>query len=257
MALNDEDKFEFLYEDDERRDMLHKQESMGRFLKLLPGMFAFPFRGRGKIMMIVAAFMIFMVQLVSMVSMTGGLLSLGLLAYFLAYAPCVIRSVAGGDNEPPTWPEIDMATIILLASFIMACIVGSVVWGADAAMKEGSSASEDRNPLVLACVLAVVLTLPMTMLSLAMHRNLSGLNPVRVVISILRVLPGYVLACISLVVGFMLAGLLFYLTAFMPTPLLAFTGSIAVFLIILYFIMMEMYILGILYRTHERKLDWF
>src|SRR3954452_5744658 len=94
---------------------------------------------------------------------------------------------------------------------------------------------------------------PMALLAVAVTDNFLALSPHVVMPSILRVLAPYLVAC--LVLGLLLVVRIGFevLMGFVPVP---FLPSIVLGFVSLYFLVIEMRILGLLFRSNRARLGW-
>ncbi|MDP7163370.1 MAG: hypothetical protein QF577_09360 [Phycisphaerae bacterium] len=91
---------------------------------------------------------------------------------------------------------------------------------------------------------------PMALVAVTLFDGVAGLNPFLVVSSIVKIIPAYLVACVLLAVVF--AAYILVLRAFLlPISFLA-RNAISIYLL-----MVEMRILGLLYRAYEKRLGWF
>jgi len=103
-------------------------------------------------------------------------------------------------------------------------------------------------------VIAGFLYLPMALLGVAMSDSLSSLNPVFVLGSICKVPLQYLLACalLAFIVGLKWA-IEVVLEKFVP---LFFVRYVISSVLLLYFLIVEMRVLGLMYLWNRRKLGW-
>jgi len=255
------------------------------FLTLLGNAFAFPFTGKGTMMIIAGAGFLavagFMVRIASsvpgliglFVMACGFVLVLLIAGYLAAYMLKVIGAVCGGDQEPPNWPDFgsywdDILRPLLLvvgtaALSLAPCIIRYVIVARDVeSVGRGAYLWFLVNLLTAEMALADpwfwvllvlgLLYLPMALLAVALYDSFAGLSPLVVIPAIVRVAPAYSVACGLLLVASAARLCLWRLLS--PIPLL---GVLLDSTVTLYFLMCEMYILGILYLAYEKKLKWF
>ncbi|GAG23945.1 unnamed protein product, partial [marine sediment metagenome] len=98
-----------------------------------------------------------------------------------------------------------------------------------------------------------LLYLPMGLIAVALFDSFAALNPVIVVAGIAKTFPAYLLAAAVLFLCYLLSGLLQGFVSSL-VPLL---GSLVATAVSLYFLMVEMRLLGLLYNTHQHRLKWF
>jgi hypothetical protein len=104
--------------------------------------------------------------------------------------------------------------------------------------------------LVLGCVL-----FPMAFLAVTLFDSLTALNPLLLVVSILKIPSAYLFAVLILLTGVGVSWLGdLFLTKLMPIPILP--GIVSQF-VGLYLATVEMRVLGLLYWTKQGELGWF
>ena len=94
----------------------------------------------------------------------------------------------------------------------------------------------------------------MAMLAVAMADSLTGLNPLFVIPSICKVPLEYLVACCVVLVIYAVKLAVGFVLAFLSIPLV--TALLSGFLS-LYFLTVEMRLLGTLYYTRKDRLNWF
>ena len=109
------------------------------------------------------------------------------------------------------------------------------------------------EPIFTVLMIVGLFYLPMGLLAVAMFDSFAALNPALVMGAILRVPLQYITTCLLLVGVYILAGFLQdYLAESIP-----FVGAILSTFVFLYFLMVEMRILGLLYYANAKRLGWF
>ncbi|MGC9453270.1 MAG: B-box zinc finger protein [Phycisphaerae bacterium] len=191
-------------------------------------------------------------------SMIFGLLQLILalifLGYLFAYAFRVVSETAGGDDEPPDWPDFgDPAEFLrplgLVLAVLVLCLSPVIAYG----IAVGAGAAES-SPVLSWLLLGIGLAfMPMSLLSAALYDSLAGLNPVHLFRSIVRVGPAY-LAAVGMLAAVVLLGFLLLVVQPIRIPILSSFFGVAVEL---YCIMAAMRIIGLLYANYEQRLRWF
>ena len=242
------------------------------FFSMFPGAFAYPLGGNGLAIILAGAFVSTVVTILqrwaSMVMFAGIVVSLIIKplywGYFFSYMEDVIRSSAQGDPEPPSWPEFsDMSQdiarpLIQMLALLVVCFGPAWLFGLDALLETALSQSHEV-PMGSALAAAGLGLLgigyfPMALLAVAMADSCTGLNPVVIIPSILRVPAQYLVACCLLLGVFiaLIAGRVG--REFIPIPLLpTLVSSVVCF----YLLLVQMRILGLLYHTSQDRLKWF
>jgi hypothetical protein len=223
-------------------------------LGLLPGVFTYPFRGRGKFILLVGAGSLVAIGFTGLI----GTLVLGILlgGYMAMYLMEVIGSCAGGDDEPPDWPDLrDVddtvrplllcigalaiplapAGIYRLAPVISGLLAGKAWW-------------EPLSGVAWALLIAGAIYAPMGLLSVTMHQSLAAISPHKVLVAIVRVAPCYVVALTIMAVACIASAVAAMYLSFVPLA-----GQV----LTLYLLLVEGRVLGLIYRTQARRLRWF
>ena len=91
----------------------------------------------------------------------------------------------------------------------------------------------------------------MAMLSVSLYDSLAGLSPLVVIPAIVKVLPAYIVACATLAIALILQ---VYLSRLGKIP---WAGPVLNKVVLLYFLLAEAYIIGIIYRAYEKRIGWF
>jgi hypothetical protein len=203
----------------------------------------FPFRGRGKYVLLAGALFFYGLSWV-----LPGLVAAAITWVLVCgYACKIIGESARGEDSPPDWPDVTEsfgAVVMVLAAVLICLGPAGGLW-----ILRGYAATDRLTWSILAVGLFF---LPMVLLSLALHGSLAGLNPLRILPAIIRVLPAYLAMAVAFYAGVAGSGLL---TAWIDDfPVI---GSIISAAVSLYFLMFEMHLLGLLYRIHEKRIGWF
>lgn len=235
------------------------------FYARLPGAFTYPFKGPG--LWIIVGWLVFRIVLwvlglilsippyMGVISMALAIFALG---YICAYMLKLIVSSAAGEEEPPDWPEVSSFWDDILRPLLLVIATGVAVflplWIYMIVLFWSPGGFEAMTAFPLAMVLLWALgafLLPMALLGVAMHSNLSGLNPVRIVVSIAKVFGPYLVTCILLALA--TAGR--YAYGFLPRiPIASAVLSEAV---AMYSLMVEMRLIGLIYHSYSLRLNWF
>jgi len=214
--------------------------------------FAYPFRGHGKFLLL-AYFLISMVLYAAGLLICAGFviwaIYLVLNAYITAYMVKIISSSAGGEDEPPDWPDVMDAwddiirpclsiVVPVLVIFIPAILYATTV----------APYAFSDEPVFWMLIVLGLLYLPMAWLTVVMFDTFLGVSPTLVIPSIAKVMGPYLVAC--LMMGAVVV--LFYLAGTIPLVFPFVNGTAA-----LYLGMVFMRILGLIYYTNSKQLGWF
>jgi hypothetical protein len=228
--------------------------TMGRaFFIALPGAFVYPFRGQGLILVVVGALFFTFVDFARRIPIAN-IASAFWAAYLAAFLFKIIVSTTNGEDHLPDWPsakdfQADIGSPILLT--VGAAVVSFL-------------------PLILYTILAYflgfeypvvafVLALfglmyqPMALLSAAIHYSLVGLDPRKILPAIRKTYSGYLAACLLMALIGAVAKAQKELFVFFPIPIV---GTVVGGTITFYLSLVEMRILGLLYRCYEKKFTW-
>jgi hypothetical protein len=223
------------------------------YRQLLPA-FAYPFYKGGPLLLALGAvfFLILAVgeRLVFILRFAIRVFTLG---YLFAYMQRIISSTALGEDEVPDFPDVTeiwsdivvpflLFTGVTLVSFAPALAV--IILLHDHALFE---ASLGAALVVCGCYY------PMALLAVAVTDNFIAVSPHVVIPSIMRLLLPYLVGCLVLAI---LVGLRFGMAAalsYVPIPILP---TVIDGFVSLYLLIVEMRILGLLFRCYRDRLGW-
>ena len=174
--------------------------------------------------------------------------------YLWAYMMKIIRSSAKGDEELPDWPDLgDFWNDIVVPFFGVLIVVVCAFVPAGVYFLVGSRGGGLSAPVLLALGACGFLYIPMALITLTIFGLGGALNPIFVVVSILKVFWQYFVACVVLAV---LVGLRVVGAAYFARYGL-FMWAAVDGLVSFYFLVVEMRILGLIYYANEDRLGWF
>lgn len=220
------------------------------FFAEIPRAFAYPFRSDG-VTIILAGSLFF-----AGINWMGGfffLLGIMVAGYIFTAMKGIINATAVGEEKAPDWPEYSSWWDDLLLPFVefaaihVACFLPALV--------ALSFISFPTNCIVGGVLLVLGFALaPMALLAVAIFDSVMALNPILIVASICRVPLEYLVACLTLVASYVLGWALnMWLMAVIPYPVLPWMLTSVVSL---YLLVVEMRILGLLYRCKQKELGW-
>lgn len=233
------------------------------FFAALPGMFAFPFQGGGAVFLICGALVL---GFLDVLKMFGGLFGVGLhviyWGYLFSFMQRLVQTAAQGSDEWANWSIVTDFFQDIVQPFLQILVVSIVCfapawflafkWKIDLM----SPAGADPSHLAIygAALLAGAVYYPMSILAVSMFDSVAALNPVLIVPSIFRVAKEYVtvLVLMAVIVGVKLGGeyaTLQLKIPFLPTFVTALLG--------LYFLIVQMRMLGLMYYARREDLGWF
>jgi hypothetical protein len=238
------------------------------FTSQIVGAFKYPFKGDGVVLMCAGTMLLLVVdgaRWISRFAFIYGLIAVILLTifgtgYLTAFLRRVITSTAEGDEEMPEWPEIQEFSSDVFAPFMQ--LIGTVVFcfapmiGLTIYALVGSTGdSAWLGWATTAAMLFGCVYFPMAFTSVAMSDSILAVNPLVVIPSIMKVAGQYVLTVVVLALILLARWLLYrLLEKILPIPLLP---TIITSLIGLYLLVVEMRILGLLYRSNKDRLGWY
>jgi hypothetical protein len=238
------------------------------FASQIAGAFKYPFKGDGVVLICVGTILFLVVdgaRWVSRFAFIYGLIAVILLTifgtgYLTAFLRRVITSTAAGDEEMPEWPEMEDFSSDVFAPFMQ--LIGTVVFcfapmiGLTIyALGAGPGDSSWLGWATTTAMLFGCVYFPMAFTAVAMSDSVLAVNPMVVIPSIMKVLRQYVLTVVVLAVILLARWLLHsLLEKILPVPLLP---TIITSLIGLYLLVVEMRILGLLYRSNKDRLGWY
>jgi hypothetical protein len=237
------------------------------FSRQIVGAFKYPFKGDGVILMCVGTFILLLVdgmRYVSKYAFIYGFIAFILLTvfgtgYLSAFLRRVITSTAQGDEEMPEWPDIEDFASDIFAPFMQ--LIGTVLFcfaptiGLTIYAIAGSNGDSSwLGWATTASLLFGCAYFPMAFTAVAMTDSVVAVNPLVVIPSIMKVLGQYLLAVIVSAGIFLVRWLLFaLLVAVLPIPVVP---TIITSVIGLYLLIVDMRILGLLYRNNQDELGW-
>lgn len=222
------------------------------FFQHLPGTFAFPLKGDGLIILIAGTIFfgalgvlrnfLFLISITLTVTGTG---------YLFAYMQSIMVGAGMGEEKPPGYPDLTDFYADVFQPFLL--LTGTLLFCAAPALLYGTFADEGapfHDAIFMGLLALGGLYLPMALLAVGMHGTLFALNPLLIVVSIAKVPLEYLVTCF--VLGIVaVCNALAQLVGFVPI-----LGGLVAGVFSLYFIMVEMRILGMLFYSKRRELGW-
>jgi hypothetical protein len=219
--------------------------------------FKYPLRGNGLILLVIGT-IIYASLDAFLHSQTGFLNFYKLIAkligfvvgygYLFAYMQRIVTSSAIGEDEPPEWPEItDLSSDIYRPFFQLFFTMLVAYFPAGVTLYCFGRPAGDYVNLV------GDIYFPMALLAVAMSDSYSGLNPIFVFSSILKIPKHYAIVA-ALFIG--LQWLDTYIKGFVLEIPLFMVPILIYWLIYLFLLMATMRILGLMYLLNRRALGW-
>jgi hypothetical protein len=249
------------------------------FYKLLPGVFAYPFSGNGAVLLAAGTVVFLMLGNLSRLGrfvpiyglIVGGGIAVFVAGYVFSYCKSIVQSSAQGQDVPPDWPDFsDWTTEILqpcgqmfallVLTFGPAMVLAFMRFQYSLSRYGAAGTApawfdEYGDMLAYASMAAGALFAPMGMLMLAMFDSVAALNPIPIILSILRIPLPYLVAAGTFELVLAAYVTVDHLAHLMGVPSLL--TSLVMGFMELYALSVGMRILGLLYRTHKERLGWF
>jgi hypothetical protein len=235
----------------------------GGFFARLPGVFIYPFRGSGLMILIGATLVFAVLNFISGVfALLATIIAVG---YLFSFMQNIIHCTAAEDEQMPDLPEFDglFSAFLTLAGTVAFCFALPIGL---ALIKYYFEVDIPSSVLVAALILSC-LYFPMGFLAVAMKDSVMAANPLIVVPAILQVPLEYAVTSILLagVFGARLVGrfVMFgaqaegFATHDMSILFLTFGLRALLSFVSVYLLTVGMRILGVLYVTKKDKLGWF
>jgi predicted Zn finger-like uncharacterized protein len=222
------------------------------FFEHFPDVIIYPFSGEGLIMLGIGTVLLTVLLLFSKFAFIFGIIGYVFAGGYLS--SCMMKIVAytaDGEKDLPDWPDFtDWWDDIIIPMFQM--IMVTLVSFAPLMIFMIFGASLHVLSLVIMFVLLIVgiLYQPMALIAMSILRNVRALNPLLLVPAIAAVPLDYAIACGVLCLLFICKGIFHFLV------IIPFVGPLLDNFIMLYLLMVEMRILGLVYYTNKEKFGW-
>ena len=238
------------------------------FFNLLPGGFAYPFKGNGLLLLIVSTIVLSLLNMFRGIAM-GGLFSWGLaliaLGYLFSFMQNIIHATANQEEEMPDLPGFDdvLGGAFRMIVTVLFCFAAPVALGVAKVFEWADiPTSAIIGTVVLGC-----LYFPMAFLAVAMKDSVLAANPLVVFPAIFKAPLGYLVTALILEAGYgmqkigdflmLLVQQQSYRTRSMAILFLTFAIRAFWSFAGVYLLTVSMRILGLLYVTNKHKFGWF
>jgi hypothetical protein len=219
------------------------------FWEGLPQAFLYPFQGDGLIMLVAGTVFFSAIGFLGAVSI---ILSLGVSGYLIAFMQKILLASAQGEHTLPPWPDLTDIWADVFLPFFQVLGTSLICFGP--AMLSRLFVPAELRWLTTVFYLFGGFYFPMALLAVTMKGTIEAVNPVFVVGSLIRIPLDYLVACmvLALTLGPPMASepLLRYVPSFLLQSLISCFAT-------LYFLIVEMRVLGLLYLANRRRLGWF
>jgi hypothetical protein len=223
------------------------------FYRLLPGAFGYPFKSKGIILLVIGAIVFLVLEFLSSWSWIISIITTG---YLFAYMQKIISHTAQGEDELPDFPEfgewwsdIILPFLLFAGTFVVSFAPAIAIFFLLKDDVEGSV----MGLALIGTIIAGAVYFPMALLAVAVSDSFVALSPHIVVPSMFRVFLPY--AVTLLVLGVLVGvrfgaqlGMVFVDIPFLPGVILGFIS--------LYLLVVEMRVLGLLFRSYRQRLGW-
>ena len=242
------------------------EDEESSFFALAKGAFQYPLKGDGVVLLATGTILLLLVDgakyVLRFIPIYGWALILALTVfgggYLTTYLRAILTGTAAGESKMPDWPEFtDFGS--LASPFFQ--LIGTVLFSFGLAIGftiYAAFASEGGPWLGWATTAAIVfgcLYFPMAFMAVAMFDSLGAVNPLLIIPAILKI-PLEYLITVALFAVILLVRWLgdTLLPGILPVPVLP---SVLSYFLGLYFLTVEMRILGLLYWARRHELGWF
>jgi hypothetical protein len=229
------------------------------FFTSLPGAFAYPFKGKSLMFLILGTFFFALVDFLGSYSLYLRMVYIG---YTFAYLQRVIHTAAQGLDEPADWPDISefwqdiMVPFFQTLGLFLICFgpaIGLAFWAGFDAVKAGD-ADPVKLMLIIPAVIAGAVYYPMALLALAMFDSVVSANPLVVVPAMIRVPLEYLVVVLITGMIFLVKIAQGILAELVPVPVLP---DLILAGFGLYFLTLQGRLLGLMYYAKRDRLGWF
>lgn len=238
-------------------DLIRAAAKPKSFFDMLLGALNYPLKGQGKFLLIAYGIFSLVLAVLAYVPFAGpvitAIVGIFMTAYIAAYMMKIIASSAGGDEELPDWPDFDnpwddiLRPVVMMAVAVLACLIPAIVYSVSS-FSETSVEHSGYDPIEWGLFIVGLLCAPMALLAVNIHDSLLALNPLLVLVSIIKVWRNYLLACAALLVVIVAPRLI---------PPLPIVGQALGAFLSLYFMTIVMRIIGLIYQANVKRLGWF
>jgi hypothetical protein len=242
------------------------------FFQLLPGAFTYPFQGDGWILMVTGTLFYVFVHfiLTAPKSLFLGMIELVCVVivivfaygYLFSYQLRIIAESAQGNEIMPDWPDFTGYGDVI-RPFLQSLIIAVACFAPSLAAVIFFHEQDWGRAVAITLFFLGAAYMPMALLAVAMFDTVEALNPVFIVPSMLVVFREYLVA-LAVLLGTLASNVIMNYLLELISPrgmgerlaLLAVLGVVSGF-IGMYCLVVEMRVLGLLYRSNKDVLGWF
>lgn len=236
----------------------------GNFFSHAPGAFTFPFKGNGLYILMIGAVCMAALDFAGSFSLFAKIFGTG---YLYAFMQKIIQCTANGEELPPAWPDFSgfWEDILLPYLQLLGCVAfcfGPAIalnlslgwWDPLTGVLTGTAPDPFRLTVVLLALLTGAAYFPMALLAVSMFDSLAGLNPMLVIPSVFKAKMEYLVVLLVSAGVFVMVIVKAVAVIYIPIPILPSLVSAG---LSLYLFMVEVRLLGLLYRAKRHELGWF
>jgi hypothetical protein len=224
------------------------------FYQQIPGAFSYPFN-KGGLFLLALGTLFFLVLGIAMefAFLLRSLIAVFTLGYLFAYMQRIISSSALGEDEVPDFPDISEIWSDIILPFLLFAWTFVVSFAPAFAISVVLRDQALFWPVLIATIVVCGFYFPMALLAVAVTDSFLALSPHIVIPAIIRIFVPYFVACLVLAtLAALRMGMVFGLA---KVPILLLPIVIDGF-VSLYFLIVEMRILGLLFRSYRERLGW-
>ncbi len=235
------------------------------FFAQLPGVFGYPFRKNGWMLLIGGTLVYLVWRLTTHFFMlrVSGLFSLLLVAgelcfyilmagYVCAYMQKIMVYSGQGEQALPGWPDVTEMWSDVIVPFLL--FVGTIFFCIAPALACLLFGGDSLKSASIALAILGAFYFPMALLAVGMSDNILAANPLVIIPSVLKIVPSYLVVFFFMGCVVAIRALGDWLVYRLPVPVVPFiiTGFLA-----LYFLTVQMRVLGLMYYCNREQLGWF
>ncbi len=219
------------------------------FWDAIPAAFTYPFRKDGLYLFIGAIVFFTALEFLKGIPMVGLVVGIFSAGYMISYMFRVISSTADGSDELPDWPEFtNFWDDILLPLFQWTVLMFMCGVPPFVLLAMG------KPVIALVVGLLALCYLPMALMAVSLTGSIFAANPITVFRSVAEIPFQYILTTLSL--GAIIGGS-WAIQFAVASAGGALIGGMVAFVVSLYFLLVQMRLLGELYYYNAEKLNWF
>ena len=237
------------------QDKEHREDSPS-FIEMLPSVFVYPFHGNG-LWVLVAGTLLFGIvaffRHYNIIPFVGAILGFIISGYLASYLLKIISHSADGEHEVPDYPDFDdfwdsiIEPALKVAGVTVLPVVPAIAYYFLAHPELGI-----KDPIVIALFFSGLFFIPMCLLAVSISDSLAVINPLFIIPAIIKVFGSYVVAS-----GLLVTIVVLELTLKKPFASIPVFGYFIEWFLVLYFIMLEARVIGLVYYSNRERLNWY